>query len=190
MLAARAGEEPPADERQRFRALCFHLGENDPGKKWDAARATDVLNTIEKVTFEANEAGAPDFVQRGLEGPVKARSLAQRPEVRVGFQDLVARVLDEREELGARERLAPGRREGRAGDAVREREDGRGPEVQVRAAGTRECVEDLLADGEGRDEEDLLVHGVRRAEVRQPREEPVAFDGGCHARSLNGPRPV
>ena len=53
-----------------------------------------------------------------------------------------------------------------------------------------ERVEDLLADREGRNEEDLLVHGVRRAEVRQLREEPVAFDSGCHAGSLNGPRPV
>ncbi len=31
-------------------------------EKWDAARATDVLQTIEKVTFEANDADAPDFI--------------------------------------------------------------------------------------------------------------------------------
>jgi len=35
---AAAGEELPAEERQRLRALCFRLGENEPGKKWDAAR--------------------------------------------------------------------------------------------------------------------------------------------------------
>ncbi len=31
-------------------------------EKWDAARATDVLHTIEKTTFDANETGAPDFI--------------------------------------------------------------------------------------------------------------------------------
>ena len=60
----------------------------------------------------------------------------------------------------------------------------------MRAAGAGERVEDLLADREGRDEEDLLVHGVRRAELRKLFEEPVAFDGECHAGSLNGRRPV
>ncbi len=121
---------------------------------------------------------------------MEAGPFAQRAEVRIGLQDLVAGVLDEREELRARERLAPGRREGRPGDAVREGKDGRRPEVHVGAAGAGERVEDLLADRERRDEEDLLVHGVRRAEFRQLREEPVAFDGGGHARSLNGPGPV
>jgi len=42
---AAVGGEPaappalPAAERQRLRDLCFRLGENEPGKKWDAARA-------------------------------------------------------------------------------------------------------------------------------------------------------
>lgn len=31
-------------------------------EKWDAARATDVLHTIEQVTFSANDRGAPDFI--------------------------------------------------------------------------------------------------------------------------------
>ena len=31
-------------------------------EKWDAARAVDVLHTIERVTLEANAAGAPDFI--------------------------------------------------------------------------------------------------------------------------------
>jgi len=35
---AAAGEDLSAEERQRLRALCFRLGENEPGKKWDAAR--------------------------------------------------------------------------------------------------------------------------------------------------------
>ena len=33
------GAELPPEEAQRLRALCFRLGENEPGKKWDAARA-------------------------------------------------------------------------------------------------------------------------------------------------------
>ena len=68
-----------------------------------------------------------------------------------------------------------------------DREDGRGPQVQVRAAGAGERVEHLLTHRKGRDEEDLLVHGVRRAEVRQLREKRVAFHGGCHGRSLKAP---
>ena len=34
-----AGAALPKAEYQRLRALCFRLGENEPGKKWDAARA-------------------------------------------------------------------------------------------------------------------------------------------------------
>jgi len=32
------GGELSPEEHRRLRALCFHLGENEPGKKWDAAR--------------------------------------------------------------------------------------------------------------------------------------------------------
>ena len=135
-----------------------------------------------------SHAGAAQLVERAVERAVEADVPAKGAEIRVGPEDLVARALDDREELRAREEAPALGREGRPGDAVREREDGRGTEVQVRGAGARESVEDLLADGKRRDEEDLLVHGVGRAEVRQPLEEPVLFDGGRHGRSLKGAR--
>jgi len=38
-LGAGVPEGLAPEEYQRLRALCFRLGENEPGKKWDAARA-------------------------------------------------------------------------------------------------------------------------------------------------------
>ena len=64
----------------------------------------------------------------------------ERPEVRIGPENLVAGALDDGEELRAGEEALPFRREGGSGDAVREREHGCGTEVEVRAAGSRERV--------------------------------------------------
>jgi hypothetical protein len=55
----------------------------------------------------------------------------------------------------------------------------------VRAARARQRVENLRADRERRDEEDLFVDGVGFAERDELLKELVAFDGCTHAASLS-----
>lgn len=110
---------------------------------------------------------------------------AQFSEIGVGLQDFVARALHDGEELGPRKQAPAIGRELRSGDPVGEREDRRRPQVQVCAARARKGVEDLRAGLEGRDKEDLLVHGMSGAERGELLKKPVAFDCGWHGRSVS-----
>jgi apolipoprotein N-acyltransferase len=47
---------------QKLARIAFVQPYIPQNEKWDAAKASEVLHTIEKVTFEANTAGAPDFI--------------------------------------------------------------------------------------------------------------------------------
>jgi apolipoprotein N-acyltransferase len=50
---------PPRTKLARIALVQPYIPQNE---KWDAARATDVLHTIERVTFDANERGVPDLI--------------------------------------------------------------------------------------------------------------------------------
>jgi apolipoprotein N-acyltransferase len=50
---------PPRSQLARVALVQPYIPQTE---KWDAARATDVLQTLERVTLDANEAGAPDII--------------------------------------------------------------------------------------------------------------------------------
>jgi apolipoprotein N-acyltransferase len=50
---------PPRRPLARVSLIQPYIPQNE---KWDSARVNDVLATLEKVTFEANDAGAPDII--------------------------------------------------------------------------------------------------------------------------------
>ncbi len=50
---------PPRQPLARVALIQPYIPQNE---KWDSARVNDVLATIEKVTFEANDTGTPDFI--------------------------------------------------------------------------------------------------------------------------------
>ncbi len=50
---------PPRSKLARVALVQPYIPQTE---KWDAARATDVLQTLERVTLDANEAGAPDII--------------------------------------------------------------------------------------------------------------------------------
>ena len=65
LAASAAAGEPPRQlskaEYQRLRALCFRLGENEPGKKWDAART--LIREGERAVPVVGELFAGDWVE-------------------------------------------------------------------------------------------------------------------------------
>jgi apolipoprotein N-acyltransferase len=50
---------PPRSKLARVSLIQPYIPQNE---KWDEARATEVLHTIERITFEANDTGTPDFI--------------------------------------------------------------------------------------------------------------------------------
>jgi apolipoprotein N-acyltransferase len=49
-------------QRQKLAKVALVQPYIPQGEKWDASKAKEILQTIEKVTFEANEAGGPDAI--------------------------------------------------------------------------------------------------------------------------------
>ena len=116
---------------------------------------------------------------------MKPRTRSQVVEIRARRESFVGGLLDERERLGARKQVDSFLREVGTDQPQSEASDGRGPEVEMRAARARERVEDLGADRERRDEQDLLVYGMGLAESGELLKEPVSLDGRAHVASLS-----
>ena len=193
----RRGDAPPRFGACAGRAVedLGGVGRPDPlERRVEGAREGGQLSRLARILERfrgkrpGRDAGPPQLVERAMERAMEPDALAELSEIRVGLQDLVAGRLHDGEKLRPRKQAAPVGREERPGHLEREREQRRGPEVQVREARARQRVEDLRADRERRDEEDLLVDGVGLAERGELLKEPVAFDGRAHAASLSEAR--
>jgi hypothetical protein len=118
------------------------------------------------------EARAAQLVEGLLERAMEARPVAQAPEVGAGSEGLGARLLDQREGLGAREQPEPAVRELGPDRSERERPEGLDAQVHRRVALPRQPLDERVADRERRRDEDLLLDGELRADPSQLLDQP------------------
>ena len=113
----------------------------------------------------ARSSSSVSWSARWRPGPI-----TEPPEVRARVERLGARLLDERERLGARQEAQAVLSESRPDRAEGERADGLDAQVDPRVALAREPLDQRVADGQrGRDEDLLLERMLARRRGRAPR---------------------